>query len=286
MATLSRHSPLSYSCSLLTRQLAFPSFPLDAAQSPLLQMTRSTMPAAAAIVGALLLLYRDTTGANVAPRADAATRRLAAYPANGFVHGCSAPALWCDVRTKAMCPPPVATAVREPMRRSAQTAVGNEASEMLPSLKRTCFAVPWYKWTVGTTDRLRPEPVGRSRRHHRRVHHRRVRRKAEDDDADPDWVRMAVGAAVGLLAAIDPFSTWAWVTVATGVGMLAADWHFWWPVCVALSFNYWAAAAWIAWTVSWDVGVALVAVAVGLRGSAWLFPVSFFPGFFFRSRFR
>jgi hypothetical protein len=65
---------------------------------------------------------------------------------------------------------------------------------------------------------------------------------------------------------------WAFATVSLGLCLLATDRHFRWPVCAALSLNFWCAIAWIAHVVAPTLGGLLAAAAVAARGSVLLFP--------------
>jgi len=237
--------------------------------------TRATLPAFAAVVGLqLLLTMRRDALPEVAPwRTEGVVRPT---PTDAFDDGCSGP-LWGSTRTRALCTPPSATPINAEVHRSAQTDTGgddgDEARVSVPAESK------WSEMPLGVTDGLQPEAVGQSRRLYRRQkrHRRRVSGVSEsDDDEAPPWM---VGALAGLttgLVLVHPpaaCAVWACVTAVTGVWMLATDRHFWWPVCGALSFNYWCAAAWVACTVSFEVGAGLAALAVAVRGSVLLFPV-------------
>lgn len=91
-------------------------------------------------------------------------------------------------------------------------------------------------------------------------------------DQRAPWLGAVVSIVIGSLLAIQSVSTWAWASAVAGVTLLVTDTHFWWPVCTALSLNYWCAASWIASAESLEAGMALMVAAVGLRGSVLLFP--------------
>jgi hypothetical protein len=85
----------------------------------------------------------------------------------------------------------------------------------------------------------------------------------------------ACAAALGLsisLTFVVTGNLWACASAILGVYLLAKKQHFEGPVCVALSLNFWCAAAWIAWVMSPEIGVAVAAMAVAVRRSAMLFP--------------
>lgn len=152
--------------------------------------------------------------------------------------------------------------------RSAQTeSVGN--NDDTESIHGSFPASPWPKMPLGTTDGLQPGPVGLSRR---LVHRcgRRVRRRRHEEEPLA-WSGVVAVVLLGLLTAMSAVATWAFLTAVAGVSLLVADRHFWWPVCAALSLNFWSAVAWIAWAVSLDVGVVLALLAFALRGSVLLF---------------
>eukprot|EP00041_Stephanoeca_diplocostata_P034483 m.1179492 g.1179492 ORF g.1179492 m.1179492 type:complete len:979 (-) comp24529_c0_seq45:2120-5056(-) len=88
------------------------------------------------------------------------------------------------------------------------------------------------------------------------------------------WSTAFVAGVVSLFTSSYPTTIWTSATMVTSVGMLFAECHYWWPICLCLSLNFWISATWIAWTVSWESGIALAAVAVTMRGSMWLFPRS------------
>lgn len=67
------------------------------------------------------------------------------------------------------------------------------------------------------------------------------------------------------------FTAWAYISVVCGIGLLIAGKHFSGPVCLALSLNYWFAAAWIMCSLSLHIGSALLGLAGVLRRSLWLF---------------
>jgi len=134
---------------------------------------------------------------------------------------------------------------------------------------------------LGITDGLRPEAVGQSRRLYGRRHKRRcrrVRRVPVSDDEPLSWRAMMASATLGLWAGLvlmhppAACAVWACVTAVTGVWMLATDRHFRWPVCAALSLNFWGATAWIGCSVSMEVGAALAALTVAAKSSILLFP--------------
>jgi hypothetical protein len=186
--------------------------------------------------------------------------RSQATPVDSFDDGCGVPdRLRRDARTNADCNHPV-THIGPTWSRSAQTYTGDLPAESFTPLQ----VVDVPEATLGTTNACRPSPVGKS---HRRGRRRVMVREAET----PSWLGAVVGAILGLLVAVNSVAAWAWASAITGVGLLVADTHFWWPVCAALSLNYWCAAAFIAAAVSWDVGLALVVLAVGMRESVLLF---------------
>lgn len=65
---------------------------------------------------------------------------------------------------------------------------------------------------------------------------------------------------------------WAYVSVIISMYLLAAEQHFWRPVCAVLSLNFWCVAAWLSCAVSPAIGAVLVATAVASRRSMLLFP--------------
>ena len=231
----------------------------------------------AAAVAAVLLLTvtHNPPGVNDSPLVDTATTRPIVLHVDAFADGCSTtPALSRDARTAAVCVPPSAVPLSEPSLRSTQTTtvvLDTSYTECLPNT----FSSPAYEWpqfeALGVTHVLQPKPVGRSRRRHGRRRSVRHEARGAEEDGEASWSAVLVAVVLAVLATLDPVTAWACVTAATGIGMLLADWHFWWPVCLTLSLNYWVAAAWITLTVSSDIGVVLASVAVGMRGSGWLF---------------
>jgi hypothetical protein len=151
----------------------------------------------------------------------------------GLDDGCGlADSLWCDARTNAVC-------------NLAVTSIGpewarNTATKTLPVGCCTLQTDACRRVTVQETEPL-------------------------------TWLGAVAGTAIGFFVALHPVAVWAWASAVVGVVLLATDTHFWWPVCAALSLNYWCASAWIASAVTWDVGFALVLVALGMRGSTVLF---------------
>eukprot|EP00037_Helgoeca_nana_P008164 m.72865 g.72865 ORF g.72865 m.72865 type:complete len:546 (-) comp18760_c0_seq1:1051-2688(-) len=242
-------------------------------------MTRTTLPAFAAVVGlhVLMATHRGPV-LEFAPQWRAESYR----PVLVVGEGCDAATpLWASRRTRALCVPPSAISVDVEVHRCVQTATGAGDGEDAATVPDPAFETGWPEMPLGATDGLRPEDGGQSRRLHRR--HKRRRSRAprvpdSDDEAPPTWRDMIASATLGLwvgLVLVHPpaaWTMWACVTAVTGVWMLAADRHFWRPVCAALSLNYWCAAAWIGCTVSPEVGAALAVVAIGVRGSALLFP--------------
>jgi hypothetical protein len=224
-------------------------------------MTRSAICGMTAAMGLYLLLCSESM---LEPVERQPMVRSQATPIDGFDDGCgAADRLRRDARTNAVCNHPV-THIGPTWCRSAQTYTGDLPAECCTP--HPLLAVPeQLEATLGTTNAFWPESVRRS--------HRRGRRRITVRETEPSvWLGAVLGAALGLLVAVNPVAAWAWASALGGVGLLATDTHFWWPVCFALSLNYWFAAAWIASAVSWDVGVAFAAIAVVIRGSVLLFP--------------
>jgi hypothetical protein len=188
-------------------------------------------------------------------------------------------ALWRGARTAAaMCLPHAATLVGSPPPRlSAQTTTADDVDVIAPPPPQSLTA-PWPEAPLGLTDGLRPGPVGESQRQHRKTRRRRCR-VPKGDDQTPWWWATVLAAVLGMWMGPAALCTlWAWVSAAVGLWLLATGRHFWWPVCAALSINYWCATAWIAWTVSPTVGAALAVAAIGVRrGSPLLFPGTVLP---------
>jgi hypothetical protein len=228
--------------------------------TPPAQMTRSAICGMTATMGLYLLLCSESM---LEPVERQPMVRPQATPVDGFDDGCGVPdRLRRDARTNAVCNHPV-THIGPTWSRSAQTYTGDLPAECCTP--QPLLPIPEQPDpTLGTTSTLQPESVGRS--------HRRGRRRVTARETEPRvWLGAVLGAALGLLVAVNPVAAWAWASALGGVGLLMTNTHFWWPVCTALSLNYWCAAAWIAWAVSWDVGVALAVVAFGMRGSVLLF---------------
>jgi hypothetical protein len=221
------------------------------------QMTRLAMAAAVCLCALPLLRSESVLGLTALPMRPQVTA------VDGFDDGC-APNPWGDVRTTAVCST-VVMPIGPTWMHSAGTATDGSVEDAAwtpPMVAPPASA--WPEAPFAVTDALRPEPVGRS---HRRGH--RGRRRAKESDVEPPtWLG---AAALGLVAALHPVANWAWASAMGSVVMLVVDQHFWWPVCAALSLNYWCAAAWIAVAVSWGIGWALAVVAFGMRGSALLF---------------
>jgi hypothetical protein len=68
------------------------------------------------------------------------------------------------------------------------------------------------------------------------------------------------------------YFVWACGSVIISMYLLAAEQHFWRPVCAVLSLNFWCVAAWLSCAVSPAIGAVLVATAVASRRSMLLFP--------------
>jgi hypothetical protein len=211
--------------------------------------------AAAAVVGLHALLLLKSSVAPPEPQARSMHPRVS--PIDGFDGGCgAAPRPWGDARTATACRTGV-TPLQPAWARSAQTAAVVHDDKRMPLVVMTPPAAGWPEAPFGATW---PEPVRRLRR--------RCRHETENGEAVqvPEWL-----GSLGLLVTVDPVAAWAWASALVGVGLLVTDTHFWRPVCAALSLNYWCAAAWIASAVSWEVGVALTALALWTRGSVLLF---------------
>jgi hypothetical protein len=210
--------------------------------------------------------------------------RLAVSPIDSFDDGCTATQAWRPrLQTTPLCLIPVVTPVDKQLHRSTQSlsATPRDVEECIQRSTLTPALSRWREVTAcGITDGLRPEPAGLSRKLHRRVVKRRRgggRRtrcpKADDNEDEKNVVWGAVlGAVVGVLVAVHPMATWAYLTVGTGVYMLWTDLHFSCFVCAALSVNYWCAVAWVSCAVSADIAVMLGLLAITMRGSVLLFP--------------
>ena len=217
------------------------------------------------------------------PVAETTLRRTAVSPTDGF-DGCvaGALALWRDERAAAVCFPHGTTPIgAPPMRLSPQTITADDADvdEIAPPVPLCPGQHPLVP-PLGLTDGLRPGPVGESQRLHRKTRrHRRhcVRCRPQNDDGDL-WATVLPAAVFGLCVGVDPAAAWACGSVAVGLYWLAADRHFWRPVCAALSLNFWFATAWITWTVSPKIGAALALAALAFRDSGLLFPADVLEG--------
>jgi hypothetical protein len=246
-------------------------------------MSRNSLPAFAMAAAGLLMMRPDvmlrSDGVWQMDRGDGLFARKIVRPqvTDGFDDGCTAPVprLWLGARTKAVCgvhnfvTPVGPNTLLRIVRSSQTTPVGNE--DAVTSMIGCVPAAPWPEAPLGTTDALRPESVGASRRQHHRCKRRRHRVKRSEAFQVRTWLVAVAGAVLGLLFSVNPVAAWAWASALGGVGLLVTDTHFGWPECLALSLNYWCAAAWAAWAVSWYFGAALVLVAVGMRRSALLF---------------
>lgn len=248
----------------------------------------STLSVLATAVGIhVFLATRPDAALDVAAHAMVKSDRPA--PTDGFDDGCNAATpLWVSARTKARCASPAISPVNPPVKRSAQMATGADDQDDVVPEPTFVSEEGWPEMPLGVTDGLRPEAVGQSRRLYRRRNRRKRRGVCgvpESDNEAISWWLTAASAMAGLrtgLVLVHPpvaWAMWTCVTAVTGVWILATDRHFWWPVCAALSFNYWGAVAWIGCTVSFEAGVALAALAVTMRGSVLLFP-SVFPALF------
>eukprot|EP00037_Helgoeca_nana_P023336 m.241845 g.241845 ORF g.241845 m.241845 type:complete len:695 (+) comp26318_c0_seq7:64-2148(+) len=82
-----------------------------------------------------------------------------------------------------------------------------------------------------------------------------------------------LGAVLGLVTAMHPITVWAWGTGIIGVGLLVTERHFWRPVCLALSVNFWCAIVWIACAGYMKLAVGVSIAAALHRGSVLLFPI-------------
>jgi hypothetical protein len=158
--------------------------------------------------------------------------------------------------------------VQRPCSRSASTctaadAIGDGAAACIPSapLPITATDHQWALLGESLTDVLGPAPVTRLLGRYGRRQHDRARSGQGKSFGEPD----ATEEVLCLTAA------WACVSVVSGVGLLVAGLHFSWLVCLALSLNYWCAAAWITKGMSLHVGLAFLAFAVVQRRSLWLF---------------
>jgi hypothetical protein len=244
-------------------------------------MTATTLPAFAAVVGLhLLIAMRWDAAPEVAPwQTEGAISVVHLTPTGGCDNDCDAASpLWCSTRTKAACVPLFIAPIDAPLRRSAQTGLGvdNKDAASVPMPGTFYAAELWPEAPLGMTDGLRPEPAGVSRRLHRRHKRRRqVRRVPDSSDVQPPLsATMSLWAGLVIVHPPAACAMWACVSAIVGLHWLATDRHFGRPVCAALSLNYWCAAAWIAWAVSPELGVALATMAMGLRGSMLLFPNS------------
>ena len=158
--------------------------------------------------------------------------------------------------------------VQRPCSQSASTctaadAIGDGAAACIPSapLPITATDHQWALLGESLTDVLGPAPVTRLLGRYGRRQHDRARSGQGKSFGEPD----ATEEVLCLTAA------WACVSVVSGVGLLVAGLHFSWLVCLALSLNYWCAAAWITNSMSLHVGLAFLAFAVVQRRSLWLF---------------
>jgi hypothetical protein len=208
--------------------------------------------------------------------------RLAVSPIDRFDEGCTATQAWRPrLQTPPLCLMPVVTPVDEQLHRNTQSlsATPRDVEECIQRSTPTPASSRWREVAaLGITDGLRPEPAGLSRKLHRRVRRRGgVRRtrcpKADDneDETNVGWGAV-LGAVVGVLVAVHPIATWAYLTVGTGVYMLLTDLHFNCFVCAAISVNYWCAVAWVSCAVSTHIAVMLGLLAISMRGSVLLFP--------------
>lgn len=147
--------------------------------------------------------------------------------------------------------------------RTFADAIGDDAAANAPSAPLPITAAD-HQWalegeSLGTT--LGPEPARLLRGRHRRRRDGHAQRGQEKGFGEPN----AAEEGLGLTAA------WSWMTVISGVGLLVAGRHYSWLVCLALSLNFWCAAACIASDTSPRVGLTLLAFAVVQRQSVWLF---------------
>jgi hypothetical protein len=173
----------------------------------------------------------------------------------GSAHdGCgAAPSIWPDVHNT-VCH----HAVVGP--RSTQTAT-EDPEYGGPLFHEPLPASLWCEAPFSTTD-TRPAGWRRSRRH--------------VEVESTSWlgvVGTVLGAVLGA-ADLHPVAAWASASALVSVGLLVTNTHFRWPVCFALSLNYWSAVVWIAWAVSVDLAVVLGLLATVLRSSVVLFFVN------------
>jgi len=151
---------------------------------------------------------------------------------------------------------------QSPSTYTAADAIGDGASACIPSAPLPIRATD-HQWALlgeSLADVLGPEPVRLLLGRYCRRRHGRARSGQDESFGEPD-----AAEGLGLTAA------WACVSVVSGVGLLVAGRHFSWLVCLALSLNYWCAAAWITKGMSLHVGLAFLAFAVVQRRSLWLF---------------
>jgi len=208
--------------------------------------------------------------------------RLTVSSSDGFDDSCDDRSpVWRNAYTKAVCFPSAIHIVGKHFRRSAQTAlttvVSDEDEVPISTANVGCAAEPRHELTLTRINvGRRLEHVGLSRRLYRRECRRHAcLQTLDNDDAPVQWWVIAAAMAVGVCEGINPVTAcaaWIFSTASIGLYWLATDKHFWLPICMVLSFNFWCAATWITWAVNPVSGGSLLLIAVVSRRSPLLFP--------------
>eukprot|EP00037_Helgoeca_nana_P032868 m.415724 g.415724 ORF g.415724 m.415724 type:complete len:539 (-) comp29723_c0_seq1:129-1745(-) len=193
---------------------------------------------------AAALVFVGTTG-NRSP--------CAVLPTNGCANSCGLVSSWIDARMSRCAPPGLSTTDTPLGRRSQMNPFRDEKNlDGIDTPSAVCAATPRFVEDTQRQGRYRGD---------------------SGDDCDGEcnaYVTSNSPSNVKGISAV--LRIWGCVTVITGVTMLVAGLHFWWPVCVVLSLNFWCTVAWVSWSVSAHIGIALTTVAISMRGSVALFP--------------